>query len=197
MTELRRIRKGGWRTYSNLSKWKITLTSALVTLLVKTPVVDKKKGEMTNMKMIMWCLFVAYQTNSLQTEQKVGWGKNVALNSWHLTTWILACLIAPRRWWRANRPSLSRSDSGSPSVWPAASETRHTQPLFKTENGCKRSWAQLRRGRWLLTAKKISHLSFNISYQHHSFILTKESVLSVADPLCNLGLSFFQFNIKA
>lgn len=76
-------------------------------------------------------VFVAYQTNSLQTEQKVGWGKNVALNSWHLTMWILACLMAPRRWWRANRPSRSGSDSCSPSVWPAASETKSYELQLK------------------------------------------------------------------
>lgn len=81
--------------------------------------------------------YAAYQTNSLQTEQKVGWGKNVALNSWHLTTWILACLMAPRRWCRANRPSLSRSDSGPPSGCPAASKT-YRRALVQTEKRISR-----------------------------------------------------------
>lgn len=50
-----------------------------------------------------------YQTNSWHTEQKVGWGKKVAVNSWHLTWCTLACLMAPRRWCRAKRPSVSNS----------------------------------------------------------------------------------------
>lgn len=63
------------------------LTSALVALLVETPVARKKnktQEKMTNMinKGVRTVSgFVSYQTNSLQTEQKVGWGKNVALNS--------------------------------------------------------------------------------------------------------------------
>lgn len=36
-----------------------------------------------------------YHTKSLQTEQKVGWLKKMAVNSWLLTTWTLSCLIAP------------------------------------------------------------------------------------------------------
>lgn len=36
-----------------------------------------------------------YQTKSLQTEQKVGWLKKMAVNSWALTTWTLGCLKAP------------------------------------------------------------------------------------------------------
>lgn len=36
-----------------------------------------------------------YHTKSLQTEQKVGWLKKMAVNSWHRTTWTLGCLKAP------------------------------------------------------------------------------------------------------
>lgn len=36
-----------------------------------------------------------YHTKSLQTEQKVGWLKKMAVNSWLLTTWTLGCLKAP------------------------------------------------------------------------------------------------------
>lgn len=36
-----------------------------------------------------------YHTKSLQTEQKVGWLKKMAVNSWFLTTWTLGCLMAP------------------------------------------------------------------------------------------------------
>lgn len=41
--------------------------------------------------------------------------------------------MAPRRWCRANRSSLSRSDSGSPSDCPAASKTYHNL-YFKQRN---------------------------------------------------------------
>lgn len=50
-----------------------------------------------------------YHTNSWQTEQKVGCGKKVAVNSWHLTLWILACLMAPLRWCKEKKPSVSQS----------------------------------------------------------------------------------------
>lgn len=105
---------------------ELRLTSALVALLVETPKVRKERkwwvaegvsGQFGGKVYVCVC---SYQTNSLQTEQKVGCGKKVALNSWHLTTCTLACLMAPRRWCSANRPSLSRSCSPSPSTRPSA-----------------------------------------------------------------------------
>lgn len=41
--------------------------------------------------------------NSEQNEQKTGYLKNVAANWWSLTSWILACLMAP---WRLARPPV-------------------------------------------------------------------------------------------
>lgn len=76
------------RKASNSRQRKTRLTSALVALLVETPVARKKKkktqenmSNMINKGLRLVSGFVSYQTNSLQTEQKVGWGKNVALNS--------------------------------------------------------------------------------------------------------------------
>lgn len=64
-------------------------------------------------KCVSWSLEsnanLPYQTNSWQTEQNVGCGKKVAVNSWHLTWWTLACLMAPRRWCKAKKPSVSNS----------------------------------------------------------------------------------------
>lgn len=122
-------RRESWGAEMTLKwRWPCTeaaLTSALVALLVEAPA-DKNTtavviGAEENGD--RWCSR-SYQTNSLQTEQKVGWGKKVALNSWHLTTWTLACLKAPRRWWRVNRLSCSATWLGA--VWPTASENTHT-----------------------------------------------------------------------
>lgn len=144
---------------------------------------------------------VAYQTNSLQTEQKVGWGKNVALNSWHLTTWTLACLMAPRLWWRANRPSLSRSDSGSPSVWPGVSETHHTSFYFKHKTDA--NIMQLWRSAFSAFCKQDFTLRFpfltfcGLRSVYQSFTLTKElfsyTWYSLAAPLFDLGLIVLPF----
>ena len=59
----------------------------------------------TGEKEVGWGLLLPYQTNSLQTEQKVGWPKKMALNSWFLISWTLGCLTAPRRRVRVVSPS--------------------------------------------------------------------------------------------
>ncbi len=47
----------------------------------------------------------SHQRNSLQTEQKVGWPKKVAQNSWFLMKWTLGCLKAPLLLLRVVTPS--------------------------------------------------------------------------------------------
>lgn len=95
------------------------------------------------------------QTKSLQTEQKVGCLKKVAMNSWFLMKWILACLIAPRR-----RVRVGASSSVTTDWWHSESEREKTK-----QDGSRiklMEWIFLTVNSWDLYVLKTIHYNLNI-----------------------------------